>query len=198
MSLIQSQALRFMQQAEYDLVLAKRIAHEEVPKDPALLRMLWQQAIDATLENVWRSGREVHWKRAEGVTAPNSADQRRVTVPASPAPPQKAPTVLRKGETSEPSPALMRATSRVLSGAMLFEMPRGTHIGQWTKAELDALADKVISQSRSGLATGYFFKAVAGMLKRSTDRVCDVLTNNDLERLMRQQGVTHALPQHPV
>lgn len=194
MSTLQSAARSFMHEAQGDVNEAKRIARTKLKEDTTFAQMLKPMLVDYAIERIlddlWRSGRADHWQR-------NIEETDMAPIVASPAARAEVvgPRVLQKGETSQPSAALMGGLHQELelTGYMAFQMPNGTLLGDWQRAHLEQFAKSVIKQGRSTMATGYFLKNVAALLPKNTSRVRDVLTNNDLERVMRQQSLTKAI-----
>jgi hypothetical protein len=199
---VQSTARALMEEAHFDLTEAKKHARERLKTDPKFAEvvtpLLCEYALDRLLEDVWRSGRAAHWQQAM-TYAPTPVARRveddeddPIEMEPQPAPSRAQPRTLAKGETSQPSPSLQRALQRELSGLMAFPMPGGTKFALWESTQLDALGLRAIKQGRATMATGFWFRAVAEIVPKGK-RVCDVLTNNDLERLMRQQGGAKAV-----
>ena len=198
MSTLQSAARSFMYEAEGDLNKAKEIARAKLREDTTFAKMLRpilvEYAIERILDDQWRAGRADHWQRSIEETDMESVAASVVAAPAARAEIIR-PRVLQKGETSQPSTALMGGLHQELqlTGHMAFPMPKGTMLGDWQRTHLEEFAAQVISQGRSTMATGYFLKNVAAQLPNRSVRVRDVLTNNDLDRIMRQQNLTKAI-----
>jgi hypothetical protein len=189
---VRAAAAVLMEEADNDVNKAKALARQRLvdKRYEEIRTVLWQTAIDQEIDQLWRSGR-YHRKReaqlGRHIPTPRMTPPRPVTsLSRQPSQP------LTKGETSTPSPAMMSAVERHVTGFMCFEMPNGTQLADWTKRNLTDLGRKVISNGRSAMRTGGFFMAVAEMLPKDDSRVADVLVEADLERLYRQQGLLSA------
>lgn len=171
----------FMESCDNDVEQAKKLARVrlEEARYEELRTILWHDAIDVEIDQLWRSGRSV--RKREAVSASSEFRMPSVTPPL-----RMAPQPLGKGEVSTPNPLMMEALGRRVAGLMHFEMPNGTMLAEWTKRNLVEHARKVISAGESATRTGRWFLAVAEMLPRDTTRVKDVLVEADLERLFRR------------
>jgi len=175
----------FMEACDNDVERAKVLARNrlEEARYEELRTILWHEAIDLEIDQLWRSGRGVRKREAVNPSPLSVLRQ-----PAMrPAPPTTSTRALAKGEMSTPNPQMMGALNRRVAGLMHFEMPNGTHLATWTKQNLMDHGRKIIAASQSAMHTGLWLLDVAKMLPSDKSVVQDVLVEADLERLYRRR-----------
>lgn len=170
----------FMEACDNDVEQAKTLARTrlEEKRYEELRTILWHEAIDLEIDQLWRSGRSIRKHEALNPSP--------LLEPRPPAM-RPQPHVLAKGEMSVPNPQMMSALNRRVAGLMHFEMPNGTHLGTWTKQNLMEHGRKVVAIGQSAMHTGLWMIDVAKMLPKDTSVVQDVLVEVDLERLYRKR-----------
>jgi hypothetical protein len=190
-----------MEDCDQDVAEAKRLARTRLsePQYEELRAALWQTMIDLSIDDVWRSGRDVRKREAErGPTF--------MSMPVVERPPLMRaervgdhvardaqnnsvarPLTLTTGQTSTPSRALIGATRRVVAGLMQAEMPGGSKLEDWRKRDLRDHARRVAANASGALRWGGFLLATADLLSKDEMRVGDELVEADLQRLWRRQ-----------
>lgn len=146
---------------EASLIKARVRVMRELEDDGELQRALNEWAVAALLAELWRAPRTQMWAEATGE---------------------------REVQVSRPSPVLLKALDRKLSGLQLWPMPNHTYLGNWTKKDLVNYGRTEVAKSQSALRHAHWILAVADSLKKDKDTVADHLSNADLERLARKQN----------
>lgn len=172
MNVIQQIARRVMEETNQDIVESKRQIKAQVSGDAELMRVYAEWAVDMSVEQEWRYPRALRLRSDEG-----EESQAQVSFVA--------------GEAPQPSPALVSGMQAHIADTykrlMDYEMPGGKRLSECTKAEVEQAAQRLIATGKTQVDRGEWLHRVAGLLKKRTDRVKDVLREADLRRMQKRK-----------